>query len=102
MARTAMALGIFPDTTTWQQGRYFDMADGIWQNLPPSEHRHIIGLAESSFAAKLTRINAENFHKYRFTRYQRNNTLDMMLQYFALHGFGNAKCTSLEVLRELF
>lgn len=94
--------GIMPDTTTMPTQGLFNMDDGVWQPYAHEGQNHLLGPKESVLASQLTRMNRHNFHLFRFTRAERNATLDKLLQYYALHGMEKTNFTTLEIVRDLF
>lgn len=94
-------LGFYPNFEDYSDGDYFDMVNGIFSRKQPL-HSHYIDRTESKYLAVLSRINYENMSYFRFTRQDRINILNRMLEYYKihLHDFQNLK--SLDVLHELF
>ncbi len=100
LRRLTRFLGIEPDFGSWSNGRVFDMTDGIFRPFPPSHGRWIDSSLASAVHA-LGRLNYRNMHLFRYTRQQRNDTLDAMLQYYSIHLVRLDALRTLAVLRTL-
>lgn len=94
-------LGIQPDADSYAAGMVFDMHDGTFRITAPL-HRHYLEGEAAAIVASLCRINYANMHNFRFTRQQRAQVLDTILQYYSLHHTGMNSLKSLTVLRDLF
>lgn len=94
-------LGIEPDTGSYREGMVFDMRDGCFRLTAPL-HGQWIDAARAGAIAMLGRMTAENMHLFRYSRRERNEVLDSMLQYYGLHYAQLGGLKSLDVLRELF
>jgi DNA repair protein RecO (recombination protein O) len=97
----ARHLGIEPDMSGWAPGRVLDLQDGVCRATPPI-HGRFLSPDETQVAARLSAITWENQHLYRFTRQQRAQVLDLMLDYFSLHYANLRSLRSLTILRQLF
>lgn len=99
--RLGRFVGIEPDVSTYMPGRVFDMREGIFRVSPPL-HTHYLNSDEASIVAKLSRINLQNAHVYSFSREQRRQVLQLILDYYTLHYESLASLRSIDVLRMLF
>lgn len=94
-------LGISPDVGGYSPGEVFDMADGIFRKTAPM-HRDFISSEQAASVAMLERMTLDNMHLFRFTREQRNATLDGILRYLSMHYAPLSGLKSLDILRTLF
>lgn len=94
-------LGFYPNLDNYQESYYFDMLNGTFVDRQPL-HRHYVNKTDSKALAILARINYENMCFFQFSRQERINIINRMLEYYRihLHDFQNLK--SLDVLHELF
>lgn len=97
----ARVTGIAPDVTGYRDGMLFDMTEGVFRMTRPY-HNMYLSAADSHVMAMLSRMTYDNMHLYHFTREQRNQILDVMLNYYTLHYTSLRSLQSLEVLRRLF
>jgi DNA repair protein RecO (recombination protein O) len=97
----ARHLGIEPDLSGWAPGRVLDLQDGVCRATPPL-HGRFLSPDETLAAARLSAITWENQHLYRFTRQQRAQVLDLMLDYISLHYANLRSLRSLSILQQLF
>jgi len=94
-------VGIEPDVSTYMPGRVFDMREGIFRVSPPL-HQNYLNSDEASIVASLSRINLRNAHVYSFSRQQRQQVLQLILDYYTIHYESLASLRSIDVLRKLF
>lgn len=94
-------LGVSPDTSEYYPGAVFDMDSGIFRRSAPL-HRNFVSAERSGSVALLERMTLENMHLFRFTRDQRNETLDGILHFLSMHHAPLSGLKSLDVLRALF
>lgn len=102
LIRTAEILGIFPDISTWRPGYCFNMTEGIWVNDIFRDSKNILDVKTSHYARHLLKMDVTNFIYFRFNRKQRQQILELMLKYFASHGFTRDTMSSMDILKELF
>lgn len=84
LVRLAAILGIAPDAGDYRPGMLFDMLDACFRRSA-ALHGHTLSPSESAVAARLMRITWENQGRYRFTRVERAQALERVLQYYTLH-----------------
>lgn len=96
----ASVLGIAPDAGNYRKGRIFDMLDACFRTGMPL-HGKALSVAESEVAAKVMRLSWRNMSCYRFTRAERAETLDRMLEYYTLHYANLTNLHSPEIFRAL-
>lgn len=94
-------LGFYPNFENYQQNDYFDMLNGIFVYNQPL-HNHYINRIESNSLALLSRINYENMHLFEFSRQDRINIINRMLEYYRIHLSNFQELKSLDILHELF
>lgn len=94
-------LGIQPDTGTWHDGWWFDMEDGVFQPMPHGGS-HWLRPDDASVIKLLSRMTFGNMHHFKFDRNQRNQVLDVMLNYYRLHHSTLGTLRSPDILRQLF
>lgn len=99
--RLGRFIGIEPDISTYREGAVFDMQDGRFRMTPPLHHKYL-GVEDSRVLAMLSRITFDNMRFYRFNRNQRNEMLDKILEYYAIHYNSLSQMQSLDVLRCLW
>lgn len=99
--RLGRFIGIEPDISTYRDGAVFDMQDGRFRMTPPLHHKYL-GVEDSQVLAMLSRITFDNMRFYRFNRNQRNEMLDKILEYYAIHYNSLSQMQSLDVLRCLW
>lgn len=101
LVNCASFAGIYPDITTYRRGMVFDMQQGCFTSEIPL-HQDWLQADQSEQLLTLCRINYLNLRRFRFTREQRNQILDGILHYYAIHLPGMGKLKSPDVLRECF
>lgn len=100
MVHLTRFLGIEPDWGSYREGGIFDLSGGVFREAAPL-HRNYLTSQESVVAYRLRRINYRNLSRFRFTRFERNRVLDIILHYYQLHYPSLGNLTSLAVLREM-
>lgn len=99
--RLGRFIGIEPDVSTYQYGRIFDMVDGVFRVTAPL-HSQYLGHQEAAVVALLSRMTFDNMHRFRLSRENRNQMLDVILEYYTIHCASLASLKSIDVLRSLF
>lgn len=99
--RLGCFVGIEPDVSTYQEGRIFDMVDGIFRVSAPL-HSQYLGQQEAAVVALLSRMTFDNMHRFRLSRENRNQMLDVILEYYTIHYASLSSLKSIDVLRALF
>lgn len=94
-------IGIQPDVDSYRDGYWFNMADGVFTQSP-----HAGGKAlppeQARVLERLARMTFDNMHLFKFTREQRNDILEMILDYYRLHHSTLGTLRSPDVLKQLF
>lgn len=93
-------LGIAPDVAEWRRGYVFDMRDGVFRHSAPA-HADFLTPAEAAELARIDRLNYRNMHLWRLDHNGRNEILDRLLRYYAIHLAPLTALKSLDVLRSL-
>lgn len=94
-------LGVFPHMETFQEASYFDMLSGTFTDQVPM-HSHYLNPQESVFFARLLRISYENMSLYSFSRQNRVEIINHILEYYRLHLPEFPEIKSLAILQSLF
>jgi DNA repair protein RecO (recombination protein O) len=94
-------LGFSPDFSSYRDGAWFDMQNGVFSSSPPL-HTYYLDRDESRIFASLSRISYQNMSLYAFSRRERVNILNRMIVYYRLHLPGISEIKSLPVLQSLF
>lgn len=94
-------MGIEPDACGYQPGAVFDLSNGVFRQQPLADSR-FLDPVQSASVALLARMNPRNLHHYKFTREQRAEAFDLLVEYYNIHCGGVANLNSVDVLRSLF
>lgn len=98
----AAPLGIAPDMISYRPGRIFDMVDATFRDSVPLHTPHWLSVAEGEALVLLSRMTVCNCHRFAFSRSQRGDTLDRLLQYYTLHYRSLNNLRTLPVLHALY
>jgi DNA repair protein RecO (recombination protein O) len=93
-------LGIYPDTSSWAEGRVFDMRDAVFRDSAPG-HNDYIEAAQAKAVRALALVDYDSMGRLAFVRSERSDALDAILRYYAIHHTPLASIKSLEVVRML-
>jgi DNA repair protein RecO (recombination protein O) len=94
-------LGVFPRIETQKEGDYFDMLNGVFIDKIPV-HQYYLDEEESTVFARLLRISFENMSLYSFSRRDRVNIINRILEYYRLHLPEFPEIKSIAVMQSLF
>ena len=94
-------LGFQPNLEDYTSGDIFDMLNGVFVNKQPL-HKHYISREDSAMLSKLARINYENMHLFKFSRQDRINIINRIIEYYRIHLNDFPPIKSLDVLHQLF
>lgn len=94
-------MGIEPDAASFREGALFDMVNGRFLSVPSVDGRYLDPM-QSAHAALLARMNLRNMHHFRYTRQQRAELLDILLEYYSIHCAPVTNLSSLPILRSIF
>lgn len=101
MLRMSHFLGFYPNLEEYKVGSLFDMLNGEFVQSQPL-HRHYVTRSESEALSRLGRISFTNMHLFQFSRQDRINILNRILEYYRIHLTDFPPLKSLDVLHELF
>lgn len=99
MYRLTRFLGIEPDIGTYSPGRYFDMIEARFTATAPL-HIRILIPEHAEVAHLISRISDRSLRLLRLSAENRNEIVDKMLGYYALH-HAPLSLPSLEILRQI-
>jgi len=101
LAGLSSYLGFEPSLRTNQDNVFFDMSNGDFVPIPPV-HGNYAKEEISDILAAFFSSSYENGNSISLTGTLRNEVLDTLVRYYALHLPGLKKINSLEVLKEVF
>ena len=101
LVRLSAFLGFGPNVCDLSGARYFDLVQAEYTDQHPS-HTQFVGDSDARFLQSLCRMNYRNLNRFRFSKRERNELLDHIIDYHRIHlqGFGDLK--TLSVLHEVF
>lgn len=94
-------LGVFPNADSYQPGYFFDLLNGVFVSAPPA-HAHYLNEQESVVFSRLLRMSYENMALYSFSRRERSDIIQRILEYYRLHLSDFPELKSLSVMQSLF
>ena len=94
-------LGVFPNVSDLGTLGYFDMRQAEFSVSRPL-HSQYIDSVHGRAIQLLTRMNYQNLHLYRFSRDQRRETLEKIIEYYRIHLQGFGEIISFSVLQSIF
>lgn len=94
-------LGIEPDTSTFREGRAFDMAEGQFISGAPL-HGHFLDVGESPWLILVSRLSWETMERLKMSRHARRRALDVAMEYYSLHYASLSGMNSPAILMQLF
>ncbi len=99
LTRLAAIMGLEPDMSTWAEGKWLDLVDGVFRLTCPM-HDHVLDPAEARFARLLLALDDyDKLGALPFTRESRREALDTVLRYYSLHHSSLDGLHSLPVVR---
>lgn len=101
MLKLSHFLGFYPNLEKYKENSLFDMMNGEFVIHQPL-HRHFLNGYDSKALSMLARISYENMHHFVFSRQDRVNIINRVLEYYRLHLYDFPTLKSLDVLHELF
>lgn len=101
LVRLSSFLGFDPNVYDWSDAHYFDFRQAEYTSQKPL-HAQYVGHYQADFLKTLCRINYRNLAYFRFSKAERKELLDRIIEYYSIHiqDFGDLK--SLPVLHEIF
>ena len=94
-------LGFYPDITTYREGLFLDLQNGVFVSYKPF-HPYFLNPDESTVFILLTRMNYENMYHFGFSHQERIIIITKVLEYYRLHLANFSELKSLEVLQNIF
>lgn len=101
MLKLTRFMGFYPNFDNYRPNDYFDMLNGIFVSSQPL-HKHYVNRTDSQVLSLLSRIGYENMHLFLFSRQDRINIINRMLEYYRIHLHDFQPLKSLDILHELF
>lgn len=101
MLRLPFYWGVAPNVESYEKGACFDLLNGVFTLVRPL-HRYYLSPNESVVLQRLLRIGYENMSLYAFSRQERVDIIQYILEYYRLHFPEFPEIKSLEVLQSLF
>jgi DNA repair protein RecO (recombination protein O) len=101
MLKLSRLMGFYPNLEEYKENDLFDMINGEFVHSQPF-HRHFLNRQDSKVLSMLARISYENMHCFVFSRKDRMNIINRILEYYRLHLYDFPALKSLDVLHELF
>ncbi len=101
MLKLSHFLGFYPNLEEYRENSLFDMINGEFVTYQPL-HKHFLNRTDSKALSLLARISFENMHRFVFSRQDRINIINKILEYYRLHLYDFPALKSLDVLHELF
>lgn len=93
--------GIYPDTSGYDAGDFFDMKNACFVAVRPLHSEFLEG-QEAAAVMDFCRMNFRNAQRFRLESTDRMRALRMILKYYAVHFPGVDELKSIEVLHEIF
>lgn len=101
MLKLSHFMGFYPNLEEYRKNDLFDMLNGEFVMYQPL-HKHFLNRTDSKALSLLARISYENMHRFAFSRHDRVNIINRILEYYRLHLYDFPALKSLDVLHELF
>ena len=87
--------------STYADGYWFDMTEGVFVHSPRPGHEHLRP-EEARVLRTLSRMTMANMMLFRFTRDERNRVLDTCITFYRLHHSAIGTLRSPAILKQLF
>lgn len=100
MMRMMRFIGVEPNLSDYCKGKYFDMIQGEYISRLPV-HNHYLNAQQSCFLNTFCKLTFNNMHVFKFSRENRNEIIDYLIDYYRIHTYNFASLKTLDVLREL-
>ncbi len=101
MLKLSHFLGFYPNLEEYNDNNLFDMINAEFVGYQPL-HKHFLNSYDSRALSRLARVTYENMHHFVFSRQDRINIINRILEYYRLHLYDFPNLKSLDVLHELF
>ena len=94
-------LGIQPNIESYHHGYWFDMTEGVFTPAAVRGHA-LLPPQEAQVIHLLSRMTFSNMGYFRFNREERNQVLDVIINYYRLHNAAIGTLRSPDILKQLF
>lgn len=101
LLRLTYFLGVYPNLSDGNDCQYFDMRQAEFSLSRPLHPQYIESVHYRALTT-LIRMNYQNLHLFRFSREERKEALEKILEYYKIHLHGFGDIISLPVLKSLF
>ncbi len=101
LLRLSRFLGFQPSIDTPYNSIYFDLKQVEFTSKQP-QHQYFLKAHETEKMKLLLRMNYRNFHLFQFSKSERAEAIDRILDYYKIHSQGFGEIKSLYVLKEIF
>ncbi len=93
-------LGFYPESEFTQNDKYFNIAEGAYTEY--HELKFALNKRESQLLTQLSGKGFHQLHEIKLSRMQRQDLLDILLQYYYYHLPEMGKIKSLDILKQIF
>lgn len=97
----SLFIGFYPNLDEYSDGAWFDLRDGSFTKACPL-HPDYLCPEDARKIRLLMRMNFDNMRLFKMNREERNQCLDVIVNYYRLHVPGFPELKSLAVLKTLF
>ena len=97
----SLFIGFYPNLDEYSDGAWFDLRDGSFTKACPL-HPDYLCPEDARKIRLLMRMNFDNMRLFKMNREERNQCLDVIVNYYRLHVPGFPEMKSLAVLKSLF
>ncbi len=101
LMRLTRFLGFYPNGERYEEGAGFDLLSGNFVMARPL-HAHYVEPLRAQYLPSIMRMNFDTMHVFKWSRFQRDELLTVMLEYYRLHIPGLPELNGVSVLKELF
>ena len=101
MIRVSRFLGFYPNVDTFVKGTHFDLQDGVFTRELKPFHLQL-NVEESQVFFLLLKMNYQNMVKFRFSRHDRIQIINRILEFYRFHLTSLPEMKSLPVLQDIF
>ena len=101
MLRLPYYFGVYPNADAYEKGAKFDLINGVFTMNQPM-HKYYLSPGESVVLHRLLKMGYENMSVYTFSRQDRTNIIQRILEYYRVHLPDFPEIKSLSILHSLF
>lgn len=101
MMRLSRFIGIYPLTTHYHAGDYFDLRAASFTSMPPL-HTDFLAPEDAARIGTLMRMDYETMRLFRMSHTDRNRIVDVLIAFYRLHVPNFPELRSLSVMKELW